>query len=261
MELLNINEQEIKLLLEKLDLLRKKGMNQQTILEILNDLMPANAKDNIDIKIDKGLCPISFSPDDTAIYLTIEKLHKTIKKSIQYIRETFPNIDDKDMYNYYVIYALNHELRHIGQYMIVNEHIESPYEIVKKVYKTIFNVGHLSNNPFKNIITENINDINNERLVIERNATIEASEIVKKLEEREENKEIANVFEELKHKNMIYGYDDIYNGSVEETYKRLYLNQLYKELPKEEAIPIRDRILYGLPINEETKNKVLENKY
>lgn len=261
MDLLNVKKKEIEVLSEKLHYLKKVGTNKITILEILIDLIAETDKEIINYEIDNSAFPICFNADNAKIYVSVEKLNQTIINSIKFLKRIFPNINEKEMFYYYTIFALTHETRHVNQYLIANEHIDAPYQIVKEVYQTMFKIGDLNFIQIKNLISEYLYYLHNERLVIERNANIEACEILRNLARFEGNDEIANVFEETRQKNIIYGYDDRYNGSVEETYKRLYLKSLYDQLTKEEAIPIRDRILYGLPINEETRKKVLECKY
>jgi len=261
MNLIYKSEEEIKKLSEKLHRLKKFGLTKTTLIETLNDLMTDTEKKYIKYSINDNIYPICFEATDGIIYSSLEKLKQMIIYSIKSLKRIFPNLDENEMFNYYVLFALTHELRHVKQYLITEEFIDAPYKIIKEVYKTIFKIGDLNINPLKNFIITILYNLNSDRYVIERTANIETSEILKTLAEYEENTEIANVFNEVRQKNIMYGYDDRYNGSIEETYKRLHLTPFYKNLPVGEAIPVRDRILYGLPINEETKKKVLEKRY
>lgn len=256
MELLNTTNEELKILSEKIRNFKKHGINKETILDTLHSLLSDN-QNLIHFNIKENLYPICLDANAKEIQINIDKLNKTINQSIKYLEQIFPEINNKEMYYYYILYSLTHETRHVFQYLIANKQIQCPYEIIVEVYKNMFQIGNLDTGKINNFISEYLYYLYNERLVLERNANIEGSELLTKLALYEENEPIANVFKQMYKKNLVYGYDDRYNGSIEETYKRLYLKKLYNNLPTEEAIPIKDRIHYGLPINEETKKKIL----
>jgi len=261
MELLNIEEKYIKDLAEKLNNIKKYGCNKETIEDALSYLIPKNSEKTIGFEINKGLEAIYFEATTEKVKISVKKLINLINLSIKYLYEIFPDINKEEMFNYYVMYSLTHEISHIKQYLIANGYEKEPYKIIKQAYSDILNVGELNVNFIRNYISLFQYHNYYSRLVLERNANIEGCEIIKKLAEYDENTEIADVFKEVRQRNILYGYDDRFNGSIEETYKRLYLKSLYNKLSKDEAIPIRDRILYGLPVNEETREKILAYKY
>ena len=259
MKLINVSDEEIKALAEKLHTIKQYGSNEETLSEALEYLIPKNEK-MIGIEINDNLGAVTFDLDEEKVKISVKKLKYLIEKSIVILKKIFPDVNEQEMFNYYILYALTHEVRHVYQYLIGEGFIETPYQIVQKTYKDIMNIGMLKTNFIRNYISSILYGFHHERLVIERNANIEACEFLKSIAEYEENKPIVNVFEQVKQRNISYGYDDIYNGSIEETYKKLCLTPFYNELPNCDNIPIKDKILYGLPINEETKTKILETK-
>lgn len=261
MPLMRIKDEEINILLEKLENIKKFGSNEETIKDILTYLVPKNDKKPIGIEINKKLSAATFDLTNEKVKVSPERLNNVIKQSIIHLKRIFPEIDTKEMFNYYVLFALIHETRHVNQYLIAEGAIDFPYKIIKETYKAMSKIGYLDINFIRNYISLYMYNIHNKRLIIERNANIEATEIVHNLAKWLENEPIADLFESMRQRCITYGYDGNYNGSLEETYKTLYLKSLYNDLPKGEAIPVRDRILYGLPINEETREKVLAYKY
>jgi len=261
MSLIRFKEEERKILLEKLNNIKKYGSNEETIKDILTYLIPQNEKKTIGIDINNKFEAAYFDLDKETVAVSVRVLNKTILESIAHLKRIFPDINEKEMFNYYILFALIHETRHVNQYLIAENAVQFPYEIVKQAYNDISNIGYLNVNFLRNYISLYLYNKDNKRFIIERTANIESTEMVRNLAQYEENDPIADLFESMRQRNITYGYDEQYNGSLEETYKKLYLTPLYNELPKGEAIPIRDRILYGLPINEETKEKVLQYKY
>ena len=57
---------------------------------------------------------------------------------------------------------------------------------------------------------------------------------------------------------MRAGYDELYNGAVERTYKNILI---FHKPVKGESVSIEDRIRYGLPLDEYTKKKVLNYEF
>lgn len=261
MDLLNITEKEIKELSEKLHNIKKYGANKETIEDTLAFLIPHTPKKTIGIDINNEKEPTYFDLNNELVSVSPTALNNMIVESIAQLKRVFPELNEEEMFNYYILFALVHENRHVYQYLIAKEYMKAPYKIIQKAYKELIYIGDLEVGPLKNIISFYLYTKNRERLFIERNANIEATEIICNLAKYEENENIRDLFESMRQNNIIYGYDGAYNGSLEETYKSLELTSLYAKLPTGEAIPVRDRILYGLPISEETREKVLAYKY
>ena len=257
MDLINVSKEELKILSEKLNNLKKYGATEETIKDALLCIVPNNI--GIDIKNNKEAA--YFDLNEEKICISVNGISQMINDSNKTLLKYFPKVDSKEMFNYYVLFSLIHETRHSYQYLISENKIQFPYEIIKQVYNEISYIGQLKVGFLKNVRSLYLYNKYRERLVIERNANIEATEIISKLAKHEENQEIHELFNILRHNNILYGYENQFNGSIEETYKTLGLDNIYNLLPVHEQIPIKDRILYGLPIDYETKKKVLEYKY
>lgn len=255
MKLINITDNELKILSEKLYNIKKYGVTEETIKDALLYLIPD--KNIIGIDINDKNAPAQFDLNVEKINISITRLTKMIKESINRLLNYFPDINQQEMFYYYILFSLIHETRHVWQYLIAENKVKFPYEVIKQVYKEMSYVGQLDVGFIKNIKSFYLYTKKRERLVIERNVNIEATETILNLAHFVENKEIEELFSILRKNNILYGYEGVYNGSIEETYKLLGLDKLYDKLPKGETIPIKERILYGLPINEVTKKKVL----
>ena len=82
-----------------------------------------------------------------------------------------------------------------------------------------------------------------------------------KVAEYENNLKMNEFLEKQKSYCLLYGYKGIFNGAVEETYYKTLLGPLYKKFPKDEYIPLEDRVRYGLSIDSETRKKVLNKVF
>ena len=223
MSLINISVEKIKRLAEILHNIKKYGSNEETIQDALTYLIPQNDNKIIGIEINNNLAPASFDLDNEKVKISVKRLNKLILESTAHLKMLFPEINEEEMYNYYILFTLIHETRHVNQYLIAEGAIDFPYKIIKEAYKTMSNVGYLDINFIRNYISLFMYTKNRERLIIERNANIEATEIVRNLAKYLENEPIADLFESMRQRCITYGYDGNYNGSLEETYKTLYL--------------------------------------
>ena len=96
---------------------------------------------------------------------------------------------------------------------------------------------------------------------MERSANVEAYDLLVKVAQYENNIEMLKILNDLLSYQLSIGYKGFDNGSIEKTYKKKGMIKVYNSFEFDEIIPIEDKVRYGLPINKETKKKVLNKQF
>ena len=254
-------------ILNYLEKLRSNGYTKDILDEILNSIIPKNdmvqIKGIID-KSDNSYHPAFFDPNIKSIKIYPEQLESFILKLIHPTLKVFPHFDKKEIFNYYVIYTLIHEIEHVYQYLISKGYIDFPYKIVIEAYKELGGLKIYKND---NIIYSllkyysHFKQTQKPGFLLERNANVEAYILLRKIATFENNIDFQKFIEFQLSFQLMYGYKGLFNGAVEESYKRTMRNSLYKTLPKDEDISQEDRVRYELPIDKETRKKVLRKEF
>lgn len=270
-----------KLISEQLEKLRSKGCTNNTFEEILNSLIPINNNYQV-----KGV--IKNVPGETAFFNPIEKtifispvgFESLVKKMLN--ATTVANhlsVEElNELARYYILFVFLHEIGHVNQQLIQDKYIEFPYKTVVEAYKNIqsptktileaynnlecFQIN-ITTFPilFKMLLCNYKNQKDKPSFLLERNASIEAYDKLVQTARYELSSKIFRILRAQLSYILTYGYKGIYNGSVEESYSKTWQRSLYKQLPQNEDIPTEDRIRYGLPIDKETRNKVLKREF
>lgn len=93
--------------------------------------------------------------------------------------------------------------------------------------------------------------------VLERNANVETCDLLKKVSKYENNFEILNSINSECFGYFVLGYlNKKYNGSFDESFSKLWRKDLFDGKVSEE-ISFKDRVRYGLPINQSDRELML----
>ena len=253
------SNEDIKKISNSLENLRKKGYSRDIIEEILVENIPLNNKCQIKYDIANYKFPALFCTDDKMIQISEIHLKKYIDSFIKQINIKYPFLNKKELFNYYLLLTIIHEIEHSYQFLIGNRFIDFPYQIVIEAYKKLFSINKNDYNFF--ISKCYLKQISNSESLLERNANIEAYDLLVKVTDYEGNIAYKRCFEFERKYCLTFGYKSIYNGSVEETYRKSLLGSLYNTFPQNENIPLDDRVRYGLKLDKETRKKVLKYKF
>lgn len=258
------SEKDIKILSQQLEKIRSKGYTDDVFEEVINILKPNNKFFPIDVKPGNIT---AFFPKEGCITFCVEGLKKYLDKQLEDVVEKFTPKLQKELYDNYIFLSLIHEIEHYYQYLIGEKYIDFPYQIVSDGYKNLWSTELYLRDTIINPIYTGIKIIrwvyysNKEYYLNERNANIEAYDILVKIADYENNKDLL----EFLKKQLLYllsvGYDQKYNGSMEKSYIKTWKHSTYKSFDHTEEIPIQDRVRYGLPIDEDTKQKVLNYQF
>lgn len=264
-----IKTKNINLLYPHLEYLRNKGIDKTFIANFLDDFI---------IKDTKGKSLVSYSIDSTkrltphydvnsnsinillnGFITVVTKYYNQFTKLFNY----YPNITD-DIKNYIAILILSHELEHTYQVCIKNDLIDSPSIMLKTCYKIFFNSkSEISNYSSKEklnyLICVFMYEIHNkQKLALERNANLEAMDLIYKLASLETNKDLTKLFEELRMLQALIGYTIDGSGVLVNTAKKtLQFNKLqgFEEI---ETLSFEEKIRYGLTINKDEYHDLLQ---
>lgn len=256
-------EKDIKYISSLVDILRSKGCNKNTIEEILYSLIPSNH--NIKVEVGDFDKSAYFNITSETVKISYEKLKEFAMDISMLLSSVSSNLNNNEaFYYYYVLEILAHEVEHVYQYLIGNKSIDYKYKTIAELYKNLFTIEVRDRNPIyfnlkkKRFINEVIRKEDN--FLLERNANIESNSLLMSLANYENNIELKDHFETQMLHYLNSGYE-IYNGAAKESYKKLWIYSLFKNLPKDEFIPTEDKIRYGLPVDTETRKKILRREY
>jgi len=260
------SDDDIKKMSEQLEILRRKGYTNDVLGEILTELIPNNENYQVKGIIENTDKPALFNPYYRKINISPDCLHDYILKLNNSILKMYPNIEKEELFRNFVIFVLVHEVEHVYQHLIGNELIDNPYKLVIDAYKNLSTLKiSKKTNPIytqimiRHFFSERIR--NKPTFLLERNANVEAYDLLCKVANYENNLEIKKFFEDQISYQLTLGYNGFSNGSVEETYLELWASSIYDTFSKNENIPIEDRVRYGLPIDKETRKKVLRKEF
>lgn len=145
---------------------------------------------------------------------------------------------------YLLLYVLSHEVAHVIQYQTSENQFET-YENIALLYRIIFdNLDRLQDK------------FGTDDNILERNADMEGYEVLKKILLEQQKEEYLEILDDLIYRTYLADYSK-FNGPMEEALKALRIYGKNKELLKNSEMPLEDRLLYGLPINKEEKNRIL----
>ena len=108
----------------------------------------------------------------------------------------------------------------------------------------------------KNIISFNRYYKNCDGFVIERNAHVEAFDLLQQLSMINEHEELSKVFNNMRNLIAIWGYVNGNEGSFEETCNYMLIGREYRRLNHDYQLSEIERFRYGLPISKETRDKI-----
>lgn len=255
------NENDIKTVSKLLEELRKKGYCKTVLEEILNSIIPKNNNLPIDVVFGNSQIPAFFN--GKKIEISIDVLKNYIDKKLNLYYKLYPDLKKEIFYNH-VLLTLSHEVEHYYQRLIANKYIDFPYKIIIESYK---NLDHLIIPKDSNIIDALIkfkkfsSYSKRPDSLLERNANVESYDLLVKVANYESNKEMLKILDELLSFTLTLGYRWFNNGSIEKTYRKKGMTDIYNSFNHDEIIPIEDKVRYGLPIDKQTKKKVLNYQF
>ena len=234
-------------------------------IELLNDIMKyiiprdINGRQLIRYNVSNSMENISFIPEERVIEVPINKLSNWAIENGK-INDMYYNCGDR-LNSYLLLFSMLHEVEHSYQFLMGEKVIECP-EIVQKVYKEIMglmiesNYKTIKDKILRNKILKRY-DKYHDSFFIERNANVGAGSVIVELALLNNDKTAINIFGYLLSHYMCQGYLKNTKGCIYNTYKYLHLLENYNTYSKDDICD-EDRVRYGLEINEDIRNTLLE---
>lgn len=237
---------------------QRNDINQDNLEYALENLIPKK----IQYKI-KNTGLIAFYPRYESVEINIEKASEIAESYAKDLKEKNTNL--RTLKSYCTIFILAHEIEHSYQYLIANNIEKKDEELVKRTYKELFKLlkQKKNKNPiktFRQYLSYFLYIKNQNLLILERNANLEAIDLIEQNAINDQDEEIYKIFNKLKRKIIKCGYTNNSNGCIEETFKKILLPDTYKKIYIPNTLDEKSRAWYGLNIDDETKEKVLKYK-
>lgn len=252
-------EHDIVIVSQLLEKLRSQGYKDDILEEILNTIVPQNINLPINVIIGNSQKPAFFNEKEKKIEVSSKILKNYINKQIVLLIRIYPDFE-KEIFNNHILLALVHEVEHYYQCLIENKYVDFQYKVVIDGYQNLKNLKLPKDlNPISALIKINrffkYSDVADS--LLERNANVEAYDLLLTVAKYENNKEMLKILRVLLSYQLSLGYKGLNNGSMEKTYRKKGIISVYNSFDHNEMIPIEDIVRYGLPIDRETRKKVL----
>lgn len=254
---------DLKNISQHLDLIRTKGYSKDTVMQILFKLIPFSKEYVVTPEVTTDGYPAFFNAYKRIIHISEEPLKKYIDNLIDAIIELYPNISNQkeELRAYMTYFVLCHEIEHTYQYMFGERYIEPQYRVVGDAYKKIIEIKEekMSLLKFRILLSRYKSQKDKAHFVLERNANVEAYDLLLKLSLYESNIDINKLMYNQWMGYSVCGYASLrYNGSFEEAFKATWRKNKFEELVFDKDIPLEDRIRYGLPIDDSDRIVLLK---
>lgn len=258
------NYDELMKIYECLKLIQFNGYSKKNLEVILERIIPTNNEYQVYPEINGEGYVAYFCGYDKKIHINEYSLKNYIYKMVEEVVKMNAGLEKykNELQSYITLFTLLHEVEHVYQYMFGQGFIENKYTLVKNAYSGIIDFSPYKKYPkiWNEILIERYKQQKDKAtFVLERNANVEAYDLLNKLSNLE------NIFEIQRFMNNQYlwysaiGYLNMKNnGSFEESYRDIWRHKQYKNLDFSEEIPVSDRIRYGLPIENAERKKLLK---
>lgn len=247
-----------------LDIIRSYGYSKDTIETILCDLTPYSQDYPINIEITPDGYPAFFNAYYNKIHISEGPLKDYINGLVSEIIKLYPELEKQreELFAYTTFFTLCHEIEHTYQYMFGQKYIKPPYQVVSDAYRKMIELKEekMSLLKFKILLNRYKSQKNKAHFILERNANVEAYDLLLKLSRYESNAELEKLMYNQWMGYSACGYTSLkFNGPFEESFRSTWRKGKFRELDFSEDIPVSERIRYGLPIEDTDRIALLKS--
>ena len=249
------------------------NLDYTTIVKTLEILIPRDSNGNylIDYNQSNYSKSLEFSYNHNTIFISTSNFDKMVNEIVNQNILNFKSeieIEEFEKVNlriYFYLYWICYELELGVQSLIAQNMYPVPSPLISNAYYEIYNfLNNCDTSNFykkvKNfILLYNFNK-NQNIYLLNRNASIESSDLLEKFTLYMNDDLMNYVFKKTKDDNCVIGYDGRFSCPLEETYNAIGMGSKYKKMNLENNLSDDDKIRYGLPISSELKKLVLAKK-
>lgn len=261
------DEQYLKDVSKLLEEIRKEKITENILTNSMDLFIPKDSNNKPYTKysfVNFKIGPALFEPRTNRILINLNSFNNWLNKNTNAFYKDNKQCEREDLEAYFTLFALAHESAHVNQYLIGNNKIYCNSQVLQKSYESLYDLftfkDHFIKTPsdYKKRLSLIMYRTRENYFVLERNANIEAYDLLSKLAEYEQKENIYNLFTQLKLLMCTIGYHDNENGSIEETFRKIFMSRKYKSFYQKEDLDVIDKIRYGLPILNEEKQELFQ---
>ncbi len=242
-------------------------INLEMLEEVIKCLVPYDKDEcliNLDIK-EKGSKAAIFRPQYKCLSIGINKLNSWLLLNSESLASYYNINNDSIFKNYLLLFVVCHEIEHSYQYLMGEGIILAPNKMIKLGYKGLLDLlkkqDYIIPRPIKQTrraISLILYKRNENGYVLERNANIEALDLLCKIALYFKHDDMYRVFNDMKNTFMIAGYKNDNKGSLAETYRSILMNDYYQKIYEDVEMDEKEKARYGLEISMEERQKILK---
>lgn len=260
------NKDDLILVKDIFELLRKDTVTGELLEEVVNRLLPKNNDGSLlvgyQINDRNGGTP-AYSLSRNFLNLSIDEMYRWIDNNSKKFINDFDVRNVSLFKDYMFLYILLHEIEHSYQFLMAYKAVDAPCELISSGYRLIIDtlLGKNYNKlgffrGIRNVMSYYLYNVNNYKYVIERNANVEAFDLLQSLAIENSHEELAKVFNSMRNSILIWGYVNGNRGSFEETCDGMLIGREYRKLNHNYELTDIEKIRYGLPISVDTREKI-----
>ena len=251
---------------EVFEMLSKDKIKSSLLEEVVKMLLPKDNEGNLLVGYelsDKNGGFNRYSLSDNCLRLSVDEMYKWVDINGDVFVKQF-GVNEIDLFRDYVmLLILVHEIEHSYQYLMAYDKVDAPCSVVSGGYRLIIDTlcGYGYDqmgivDKVRNRVAFNRYNKNDGRYVIERNANVEAFDLLQQLAILNEHKEMEQVFNVFRNLMGIWGYRYNNRGSFEETCRDMMIIKEFNNLDHSYELSQIERFRYGLPISKESRDKI-----
>lgn len=244
-----------------------KSIDTTMLENDLKKLIPKSENSQLLVNTDitkNGLRTAIYIIDRNCIKVSANKAEVWVQNNTNSLKDNFFIKDVELFRGYQYLYLLAHEVEHSYQKQIALGNVNLTNPVIQGAYYHILRHFKKDNSFFPNPISKaqkalklyNYRKKENE-YVLERNASLEGYDLLYRLANNCQNEEMAKAFYCCRTLYCKLGYHNSLNGSFAETYQAMFMEKKYAEIIDEKIFPEEEAVRYGLPVSEETRQKIL----
>jgi hypothetical protein len=260
---------DLKMLSFYLKYIEKSLTDEDLIKDILKYIIPKiDGQLAVNISIDnqsEGKVVGEFDPVFNSIIIRMNEIVEYIKLQYQKLCRDL-KVEHDILRAYLLLVMLLHEVEHAKQFMICSKKLDFPYSIVREGYGLCFKT--MLTTPKVSLIKPRKYNVDRERLdtylrnkdsyLLERNATLEASMVLRDLAEYECDDLAYKTLDFIYRCQCYTGYEKNGRGTIEATFRELMYLDRYKKIGTDKP-GYEDKVRYGFELsNDELKRLRLE---
>ena len=238
------------------------------IEDILIHLLPKDSNGQIlvgyNVREGKGKAG-AYYPKFNIINISVPGLKEWVLQLAKILEDKYDIKEVQVFKAYLYLYVLLHEIEHSYQFLIGSGKVPAPCKMIEQGYRTITELFVATDTFFprpikktRALISWIAYNCKAYYYVMERNAEVTAFGIVADIALANGHDESYRIFLEIKQALSIIGYTNNNDGTLINTIKGILMGDKLRKMDHDyESMDMMERYEWGLPIDQETRKKVL----